>query len=231
MTVMKHSLPFLLSLGILGISAPDVPAAPAAAQAPPTFALTDTADGKLGTVPAGMGLKVGSKAPSLTLDSVTGGQESLADLYAKGPTFVIFYRGGWCPFCNLQMHNLSLAKADFDKIGVKLVAISVDLPTEEAKMQAKHGVPFPMLSDPKLKAHQVFHVVHVAPEPEQKALAGFGIDLTAYSGESHKSFAVPSIFLVDKQGVIRFVHVDEDYKTRPTIKQMLAVAQKALKTK
>jgi peroxiredoxin len=174
---------------------------------------------------------VGSKAPTLTLDSVAGGQQSLAELYAQGPVFVVFYRGGWCPFCNLQMHNLSQAVPEFDKIGVKLVAISVDLPTEEAKTQAKHGIPFPMLSDPKLKAHQAFHVVHVAPEPEQKALAGFGIDLTTYSGETHKSFAVPSLFLVDKHGVIRFVHVDEDYKTRPSVKQMLAVVAKALKAK
>jgi len=227
MKVMKHSVQLLLlSLAIVGAVARAAPGAP---PAPPTFALTDTPDGKLGTVPSGMGLKVGSKAPSLTLDSITGGQQSLAELYAQGPTFVVFYRGGWCPFCNLQMHNLSLAKAEFDQIGVKLVAISVDLPTEEAKTQAKHSVPFPMLSDPKLKAHQAFRVVHVAPEPEQKALAGFGIDLTTYSGEAHKSFAVPSIFLVDKQGVIRFVHVDEDYKTRPSVKQMLAIATKSLK--
>src|SRR5215468_7786061 len=102
MKVMKHCAPLLLlSLGILGASAPNAPAAP---QAPPTFTLADTPDAKLGTVPAGMGLKVGSKAPSLTLDSVTGDPQSLADLYAQGPTFVIFYRGGWCPFCNLQMH-------------------------------------------------------------------------------------------------------------------------------
>jgi peroxiredoxin len=229
MKVMKHSVRFLLlSLAILVVA---VPAAPASPQGPPTFTLADTPDGKLGTVPAGMGLKVGDKAPSLTLDSVTGGQQSLAELYMQGATFIVFYRGGWCPFCNLQIHNLSQAKADFDKIGVRLVAISVDTPTQEAKTQAKHGVPFPMLSDPKLKAHQAFHVVHVAPEAEQKALAGFGIDLSAYSGESHKSFATPSIFLVDKQGVIRFVHVDEDYKTRPSVKQMLAVAEKALKTK
>ena len=229
MKIMKHCVPFLLlSLGLLGAPAPEVSAAP---QAPPPFALTDTPDAKLGTVPAGLGLKVGSKAPALTLDSVDGTPRSLADLYAQGPTFVIFYRGGWCPFCNLQMHNLSQAKPEFDKLGVKLVAISVDLPTEESKTQAKHGVPFAMLSDPKLKAHQAFHVVHVAPEPEQKALAGFGIDLSTYSGETHKSFAVPSIFFVDKQGVIRFVHIDQDYKTRPSVKQMLAVAEKALKTK
>jgi peroxiredoxin len=204
------------------------PAAAPANPPPGPPALTETPADKLGTVPAGLGLKVGDKAPTLSLDSVTGGQQSLGDLYAQGPTFVVFYRGGWCPFCNLQIHELSNAAPEFAKRGLRLVAISVDVPTQEAMTQAKHGVPFPMLSDPKLKAHQAFHVVHTAGEGEQKVLAGFGIDLQKFSGETHKSFAVPSMFLVDKQGVVRWEHADEDFKTRPTAKQMLAVAATTL---
>jgi peroxiredoxin len=117
-------------------------------------------------------------------------------------------------------------KPEFDKRGLRLVAISVDKPSDEARTQAKHGVPFPMLSDSKLTAHQGYRVVHVPGDAEKKALAGFNIDLAAYSGESHGDFAVPSLFLVDRNGVVRFAHVDEDYKTQPSAKQMLSVADR-----
>lgn len=188
--------------------------------------LGETPDAKLGTAPPGFGIAVGQKAPDATLDDLTGKKQKLSDLFKAGPTLVVFYRGGWCPFCNVQLHDLAAAKADFDKRGIKLVAISVDKPTEEAKTQAKDGVPFPMLSDSKLVAHKAFKVMHATSEDEQKKMASFGVDLGAYSGEAHKSFAIPSVFLVDKGGVVRFAHVDEDYKTRPSPKQLLGIADK-----
>ena len=88
-----------------------------------------------------------------------------------------------------------------------------------------------MLSDSKLVAHKAFGVVHVPADAEAKALAGFGVDLEAYSGQTHHSFAIASIFLVDRGGVIRWRHIDDDYKTRPSPAQLLEVAARALKKK
>jgi peroxiredoxin len=205
------------------------PAVAEKAPEAPKMVLLDTPANKLGVVPAGFGLKLGAKAPDATLTDVTGKSEKLSALYKDGPTFVIFYRGGWCPFCNIQMQNLGAAKAAFEGKGYKIVAISVDKPDEEAKTKAKHGTAFPMLSDSDMAAHKAFNVVHAPPEAEQKALAGYGINLEAYSGKSHHSFAVPSIFLIDKAGVVKWVHVDEDYKTRPSAAQMIEAAEQALK--
>jgi len=199
---------------------------PAEKPAPAAPTLGETPEAKLGTLAPGFGIAVGQRAPDATLEDITGKKQKLSELYKSGPTFVVFYRGGWCPFCNIQLHDLGAAKADFDKRGVKLVAISVDKPSEEAKTQAKDGVPFPMLSDSKLVAHKGFKVVHVAGEEELKKMTSFGVDLGAYSGEGHKSYAVPAVYLVDKTGVVRFAHVDEDYKTRPSVKQLLGVADK-----
>ncbi len=197
--------------------------APAAAAGP---SLTVTAADKLGTAPAGVGLAVGDRAPDGQLPDDTGAPRALTELYAMGPTFVVFYRGGWCPFCNVQLRELSEAKAEFDQRGVKLVAISVDQPSEEAVTQAKQGVAFPMLSDSDLTIHKAFKVVHVPGAAEAKALAGYGIDLAKHSGQDHGSFAVPAVFMIDETGVIRFAHVDEDYKVRPSVAQLLAVADK-----
>ena len=217
---------YLLLLPILGLTA--IAGIPALATSPPPVTLTETPAARLGTAPPGLGIQVGDKAPDATLPDVSGSMRKLSDLYARGPVFIVFYRGGWCPFCNLQLHDLAEAKPEFDKRGVSLVAISVDQPSQEAKTQAKHGIPFPMLSDSKLLAHKAFNVVHMPGDAEQHALAGYGIDLTAYSGESHKNFAVPSIFLIDRAGVVRFAHIDQDYQTRPSIQQMLSVADRTL---
>ncbi|MGH8132950.1 MAG: peroxiredoxin-like family protein [Steroidobacteraceae bacterium] len=209
-------LPILVLAAFAGI--------PVRADSPPPVKLAETPAARLGTAPPGLGIPVGDKAPDATLKDISGTTRKLSDLYARGPVFIVFYRGGWCPFCNLQLHALAEAKLEFDKRGVGLVAISVDQPSQEAKTQAKHRIPFPMLSDSKLLAHKAFNVVHVPGEAEQRALTGYGVDLTAYSGESHKSFAVPSIFLIDRAGIVRFAHIDQDYRTRPSIPQMLAVA-------
>jgi peroxiredoxin len=205
-------------------SAPEAPPAEEAKPEPPKFEVKETAEDQLGTAPAGLGLKVGAKAPDGSLLDISGATVKLKALYAKGPTFVVFYRGGWCPFCNAQLHNLTEAKAEFDQRGVQLVAISVDQPGEEAKTQAKLGVPFPMLSDSKLTVHTAYKIVHKTSAEERAALSGYGVDLASYSGEQHGNFATAAIFYVDKGGVIRFAHVGEDYQTRPSPKQMLAIA-------
>ncbi len=176
------------------------------------------------TEASGVGLSVGTIAPSLELDNVSGKRESLQNLCAKGPTFLVFYRGGWCPFCNAQLRDLVASNAELELAGARVVAISVDSPTNEAKTQAEHGVPFPMLSDPDLRAHQAFKVVHETGTEERAALAGFGVDLAQHSGRGHQSFAVPAIFLVDREGVIRFAHVSEDFKIRPSARQLIDVA-------
>ena len=207
-------------------SAPETAAAaPEEAKAEePKFEVKETAEAELGTSPAGMGLKVGAKAPDGSLLDITGATVKLKALYAKGPTFVVFYRGGWCPFCNSQLHNLTEAKPEFDQRGVQLVAISVDQPGEGAKTQAKLGVPFPMLSDSKLTVHNAFKIVHKTSAEERAALSGYGIDLASYSGQQHGNFATAAMFYIDKKGVVRFAHVGEDYQTRPSVKQMLAIA-------
>ncbi len=155
----------------------------------PTLGVTP--EDRLGSTPAGLGLAIG-KPQAFALDDVAGGKKTLGEIARGAPLLVVFYRGGSCPYCNLQLHELAKAKAELAARGVEVVAISVDTPKEEAKTRAKNDASFAFLSDPDLVAHRAFAVVHAA------------------------------------RGVVRFAHVDEEYKTRPSAAQLLAVIDRTL---
>jgi peroxiredoxin len=107
------------------------------------------------------------------------------------------------------------------------VAISVDKIQEAAKTRATYAVPFPVLSDPDLATHRAFRMVHQADDAEVAKLKGYGIDLEASSGRTHHGFAVPGLFLIDRDGTVRWAHADPDYKVRPKTEQILAAIDSA----
>lgn len=212
-------------------AAPATPSAPPSAAAPdkPRSApLGTTADDALGVVPTDLGVEVGTPAPDATVADAEGKPVALKDLYARGPQLVVFYRGGWCPFCNTQMRALSESFAELGKLGVGVIAISVDRVDEAAKTSASWSIPFPVLSDPDLVAHKAFRVTHEVPAAEFAKLSGYGIDLEKASGRAHHTIAVPSLFLVDAAGVVRWAHADPDYKVRPSVPQILQVIGRVL---
>lgn len=181
----------------------------------------------LGQVPEGYGVAVGSKAPDATVQDASGSNVRLSDLYSRGNSLVIFYRGGWCPFCNSQVRRLAKGVAAFADRGVTPVMISVDSIDEANKTKSAYEIPFPVLSDPDLKAHEAFRVIEEVPAADVERLAEMGMDLEKSSGRDHHKIAVPAAFLIDSKGVVRWAHVDRDYKVRPTNEQLLAVIDSA----
>lgn len=179
------------------------------------------APSQIGALPDGVGLAVGASVPAVTVHDASGAAVALHELVARGPTLLVFYRGGWCPYCNFQIRELTERAADFQKRGVTPVAISVDQIDTTARTQATCTIPFPLLADPDLPAHEAFRVVHHADEAEVERLRGYGIDIEASSGRDHHRFAIPSVFLVDDEGVVRWAHADRDYTVRPTPDQLL----------
>lgn len=108
------------------------------------------------------------------------------------------------------------------------VLVSVDRVDEAAKTQASWEIPFPVLSDPTLNAHNAWNVNFVVDEETIKKYARFGIDLEESSGQTHHTIAVPSMFLVDRDGVVRWAHAELDYRTRPTVEQVLVAIDGAI---
>lgn len=178
--------------------------------------------GNVGTLPPDVGIAVGQPAPDALLRDAAGVEVRLRDLVAKGPVVLFFYRGGWCPFCNFQIHEMTEAYPELEKRGVTPVAVSVDRIDEAAKTQATYTIPFPVLSDPDLAAHRAFRVTHEAPDAEVEMLRGFGMDLEKASGRDHHTIAIPSVFIIDREGIVRWGHADRDYKVRPSTAQLVS---------
>lgn len=204
-------------------------AAASPAKGPPApMATTAAAPERLGTLAPGTGIPVGEKVPDGTVKDSSGKAVTLSSLYAKGPILLVFYRGGWCPFCNFEIRSLTVAYPEFDKRGVTPVAVSVDQPDETARTNAAYSIPFPVLSDSDLALLKPFHVInHV--EGEQLAMLGkYGVDLESYSGRKHHDIAIPSLFLIDAGGIVRWAHSEPNYTVRPSVAQILGAIDAAL---
>jgi peroxiredoxin len=135
---------------------------------------------------------------------------------------LFFYRGGWCPFCNSQIHGVTEAYPGFRARGITPVFLSAERPDEAARLSTAYEVPFPILSDPDIAALRAFRVTYRLEGEELRELARFGIDLERTSGRDHHTIAIPSIFLI-WHGVIRWAHSDPDFTVRPSPEQLFEV--------
>ena len=175
----------------------------------------------LGTLPQGYGVEVGQPAPRVTVQDMDGEAVELESLWRDQPVLLVFYRGGWCPYCNFQIHELTEAFEAFRERGVGLAVISVDRAEASARTSASWEIPFPVLSDPDLAAHQAFHVGNEVEPETLDRLRAMGMDLEHSSGREHHVIAVPAIFLIDREGVVTWAHADLDYRRRPSPEQVL----------
>jgi peroxiredoxin len=176
---------------------------------------------KLGTTPEGLGVAKGDPIPSGKAMTVDGKEVELRTLLNGKRAMVVFYRGGWCPFCNYQLRQLTRTHKQFEERRVAIVAISVDSPANASQSKTYHGTSLTLLSDSDLSLHRAFNVTNQVDNAAFERLVGKGINLERQSGKQHHTIAVPSIFLVDEKGTVRWRHVDPDFKSRPTPEQLL----------
>jgi peroxiredoxin len=164
--------------------------------------------------------KVGDKAPEFTLNDPLGRAVSLAGELAQGPVVLIFYRGEWCPYCNVLLRTYGLRAADFTQRGARLVAVSPQTPDNSLTMAEKHSLEFPVLSDAGgdvigtygLKYDVTAHDLYKAG----------GADLATFNGEGNWILPAPAVFVLDREGVVRFVSVNGDYTQRTEPDEVLA---------
>jgi peroxiredoxin len=159
-------------------------------------------------------LKVGELAPEFTLPDAYGNRVSLKTLLAKGPVVISFYRGEWCPFCNIELRGLQEALPKMQELGATLVAVSPEKPDHGIVATQKHSLSFPVLSDLGNGVAKQFGIVfQIGEELKEFSKNVFKNDIALRNGEESYELPVPATFIIDATGVIRFAHVDADYMT------------------
>lgn len=173
-------------------------------------------------------LREGEWAPIAVLLRPDGQPVKLSTAYAEKPTILIFYRGGWCPYCNTHLGQIAKAEADLVKLGYQVLAISPDQPEALRASIGKGGYSYQLLSDSDMVLTRAFGLAFRVDDPTVEKYRGFGIDLDKASGRDHHLLPVPAVYIVDTQGVIRFAHWDADYKKRLEPDALLDAARKTI---
>ncbi len=175
-------------------------------------------------------LDVGDPMPRVVLRAEDGGPADLATAFADGPTVVIIYRGGWCPYCTRHLAALGAVESDLHALGFRIMAISPDRPEQLRATRLEHEVGPPLLSDQDMRLATALGLAFRVDDETLRRYEGFGIDLVAASGREHRMLPVPAVLLVDTGGIIRFMHHDDDYRERLTGEAIVEAAKRVVRT-
>lgn len=161
------------------------------------------------------GIKEGKEAPSFTAYTFEGEAITLKDLIAEGPVVVLFYRGEWCPVCNKFLSNLSDSLAFIESAGAKVVAISPQQPAAMEKTQIKSETKVQLLEDRKGKIMEAFDVEFKVTEAYDNKIQLFlNANIAETNMMEEAMLPVPATFIIDRDGVVRFKHLDLNYRVR-----------------
>lgn len=169
-------------------------------------------------------LREGDTAPDFELPDAVGDPVRLSDLLTTGPVILSFYRGQWCPFCNLELQALQRALEDVESAGAILVAVSPNKPDITSSTVEKHALTFPVLSDhDNLVARQFNLVYQMTPENIENYRAK-GRDIPAMNGTDRWELPIPATYVIDRDRTIRYAFVDTNHRVRAEPSEVVAAA-------
>jgi peroxiredoxin len=171
---------------------------------------------------------LGTQAPAFRAHEVDGRAYEFRPTALNKPVLLIFYRGGWCPYCNAHLHELRFVEPKLRALGYEVLFLSTDRP---ALLYAslKERVHYHIVSDADMAAARAFGVAYRVDAQTLRMMQTYGIDLTNTQGTANHELPVPSVFIVDRHGVVRFRHFNPDYKVRLDGASVLKAAQDALR--
>jgi len=159
-------------------------------------------------------LKEGAQVPDFTLPDALGNAVTLSHLLRQGPVVLSFYRGEWCPYCNLELRAYQRALPQLQELGASLVAISPQTPDHSLSTVEKQQLTFAVLSDVDNEVARKFGLVFTIEEAVRAPHRRIGANLPAFNGNDSWELPMPGTFLVDQWGAIRLAFVDPDFKHR-----------------
>lgn len=212
---------FLL-LGVFGVSQTQAAKPTATAPAP-----------RVAASPAEIQpVKVGDIIPDVMLTNADGLRFNLKKLIKNQPTVLIFYRGGWCVYCNTQLGQLKQIEVPLQKLGYQIVAVSPDKVERIRESLKKYDLSYMLLSDADAEAIKGFGLAYQVDDATyNKMKQDYGIDLEEHAGKTHHLLPVPAAFVLNKQGKILFSYVNPDYKVRVDSQALLKAAEEAVQPK
>jgi peroxiredoxin len=169
-------------------------------------------------------LKVGDRAPAIVLRNAKGESVDVARLLKHGPVIVTFYRGGWCPYCNLELKAYQDVLPQIIAAGATLVAISPEKSDDTLSTTEKNALAFEVLSDIGQKVGRAFGLVYDFTEELKTAYQGFKLDIPAHNGTPDEwALPVSATYVIDRNGVIIYAYTDPDYRDRADPSAVLKV--------
>jgi peroxiredoxin len=185
----------------------------------------------IGSRAAERALKAGDRAPSFALKDPEGHSVASSELLRQGPVIVSFYRGVWCPYCNMELQALQAALPEFEALGARLVAISPQVPANSRKSVRQNQLSFPILSDAKGEVGAAFGLRFELPDYLVEVYKGLKNDLPAFNDDPDWTLPMPGRFVIGQDGTILYAEVNPDYTRRPDPEHMLPVLRQAAQSR
>jgi len=170
-------------------------------------------------------LKAGDHAPDFRLPDARGGYVRLKGLFATGPVVLSFYRGGSCPYCNLELRALQKALPEIIRLGANLVAVSPQAPDESLSTAEKNELAFSVLSDAGSATATSFGIAYNLAEELRPIYTRFGHALPDKNGVESWVLPIPATYIIDRNGTIALAFIDVDYRNRLEPADILAALQ------
>jgi peroxiredoxin len=167
--------------------------------------------------------KAGDAAPEFSLKDPEGNPVSSRELLAKGPLVVSFYRGVWCPYCNLELQALQAALPEIAARGASLVAISPQTGANSRKSQRDNKLDFPILSDVRSEVANAFGIRFALPDYLAEVYKTFGNNLPIINEDPAWVLPMPARYVIGTDGIIAYSEVNPDYTQRPDPSELLPV--------
>ena len=168
-------------------------------------------------------LKVGNCIPDINLKNIDGSTVLLSDLIEKDYLVLNFYRGGWCPYCNIELREYERLLINFDELNTSIVGISSETIELANNTTKKNTLSFPVLTDVNAKLMKEIGIVFKVNEASKKEFENFGMDLSTINGNSNFELPVPAVYVINLKMEVMYVHFEEDYMTRLEPTELLTI--------
>ncbi|MDN7580648.1 peroxiredoxin-like family protein [Burkholderia orbicola] len=177
---------------------------------------------------AGRAIKAGDRAPSFKLKDQDGNDVSSAALLVKGPLVVTFYRGVWCPYCNIELQAINEVLPEIRAYGANVVAISPQTPVNSRKAVRTNELGFPVLSDVNGQTGADFGLRFALPDYLVELYKNLKNDLPAFNNDPSWTLPMPARYVIGQNGIVLYSEVNPDYTRRPDPSDMFPVLEKAI---